>query len=184
MADEPVRTRVRTAEGWLDFQDYFVRLHQDPEVREVRFDGAAAASASPEVFAALSGADAIVIAPSNPVVSIGPILAVPGIRAALARARQRGVPVVAVSPIVGGRALKGPADRMLRSLGSEASALGVARRYVRAGRRLRHRRRGPATWPRPSPRSASRVLVTDTMMADDAARAQLARATLDLALSR
>ena len=79
MSDDPIRTRVRTDDGWLDFQDYFVRLHQAPEVREVRFDGAATASASPEVIAALGAAEAIVIAPSNPIVSIEPILAVPGI---------------------------------------------------------------------------------------------------------
>ena len=183
MSDDAVRTRVRTDQGWLDFQDYFVRLHQGPEVREVRFDGAAAAGASPEVIAALAAAEAIVIAPSNPIVSIEPILAVSGIRAALDHARQRGIPVVAVSPIVGGRALKGPADRMLRSLGSEASALGVARRYVglvdgfvidEADREL-----GPSITA-----LGLRVLVTDTIMVDDATRARLASATLDLALGR
>jgi LPPG:FO 2-phospho-L-lactate transferase len=133
MADEPVRTSVRTADGWLAFQDYFVRLHQEPEVLEVRFGGVDAASITPEVRDAIRGADAIVIGPSNPVVSIDPILAVPGIRAEIAAARSRGVPAVGVSGIVGGKALRGPADRMLASLGEEPSAVGVARRYAAAG---------------------------------------------------
>ncbi len=183
MSDDPVRTRVRTDEGWLDFQDYFVRLHQAPEVHQVSFDGAATASASPEVIAALDLAEAVVIAPSNPIVSIEPILAVPGIRVAVERARRRGVPVVAVSPIVGGRALKGPADRMLRSLGSEASALGVAARYVGLADGILiddlDRELGPSITA-----LGLRVLVTDTIMVDDAARARLAAATLAFALGR
>jgi LPPG:FO 2-phospho-L-lactate transferase len=130
MADEPVRTRVRTPDGWLAFQDYFVRLHQAPEVLEVAFAGIDGASATPEVVAALEGAEAIVLCPSNPFVSIAPILAVPGIDALLAAARARGVRVVAVSPLVGGRALKGPADRMAASLGVESSATGIARGYL------------------------------------------------------
>src|SRR6478609_4569863 len=123
MADEPVRTQVRTDDGWLDFQDYFVRLRQAPEVREVRF-------ATMDVVAALDAAQTIVIAPSNPIVSIGPILALPGLRDGILAARERGAAVVAVSGIIGGKALKGPADRMLASLGHEATALGVARVYA------------------------------------------------------
>ncbi|HXR27412.1 MAG TPA: 2-phospho-L-lactate transferase [Candidatus Baltobacteraceae bacterium] len=183
MSDDPVRTRVRTDEGWLDFQDYFVRLHQAPEVREVRFDGATAATAAPEVITALGAAEVIVIAPSNPIVSIEPILAVPGIRAAMQAARQRGVPVVAVSPIVGGRALKGPADRMLRSLGSEASALGVATRYVGLVDGFVIDETDHALGPSVAALGL-RVLVTDTIMADDAARARVARATLRFAASQ
>jgi LPPG:FO 2-phospho-L-lactate transferase len=133
MADEPVRTRVRTDDGWLDFQDYFVRLHQAPEVREVSFDGAETAHPTPEVMEAIRTADAIVVGPSNPVVSIGPILAVPGLLEAIVAARKRGVPAVGVSGIVGGKALRGPADRMLTALGEEATALGVARRYSALG---------------------------------------------------
>jgi LPPG:FO 2-phospho-L-lactate transferase len=129
MADEPVRTEVRTEHGWLEFQDYFVRRHQEPTVAEVRFRGIGAARATLEAGAALDAAQVIVVAPSNPIVSIGPILAVPGMREGIDAARARGVPVIAVSPIVGGRALKGPADRMLVSLGHESSALGVARLY-------------------------------------------------------
>jgi LPPG:FO 2-phospho-L-lactate transferase len=130
MSDQPVRTQVRTDDGWLDFQDYFVRLRQGPDVREVRFDGIDAAQPTEAVAGALQMADVIVIGPSNPIVSIGPILGVPGIVEMLAAARARGVPVVAVSPIIGGVALKGPADRMLASLGHEVSAAGVARLYA------------------------------------------------------
>jgi LPPG:FO 2-phospho-L-lactate transferase len=127
MSDDPVRTEVLTDDGWLEFQDYFVGRHQEPEVRDVRFRGADLAGAGPGVVDAIEAAAAIVIAPSNPIVSLGPILALGEIADALAAARARGAPIVAVSGIVGGRALKGPADRMLTSLGREASAMGVAR---------------------------------------------------------
>ena len=158
MADEPVRTEVLTDDGWLEFQEYFVHRRQAPEVREIRLAGVEAARATPEVAAALAAADAIVVCPSNPIVSVGPILAVPGIREAIAAARSRGVPVVAVSPIVGGRALKGPADRMLVSLGHEAigarrgAAVRGHRRRLRArhGRRAARRRRRRARRPRRS----------------------------------
>jgi LPPG:FO 2-phospho-L-lactate transferase len=127
--DGPLRTWVRTPGGWIDFQDYFVRQHQEPEVLEVEFRGAAAAPVTPEVQSAIRAAEAIVVAPSNPVVSIGPILAVPGLAAEISAARARGVPAIGVSGIVGGKALRGPADRMMASLGEEPTALGVARRY-------------------------------------------------------
>src|SRR6185436_21032764 len=106
---------------------------QQPTVHDVRFRGATEAAPTPEVlasFESLRATDAIVVAPSNPIVSIGPLLALDGLRSALAAARARGVPIIAVSGIVGGRALKGPADRMLVSLGHESSALGVARLYA------------------------------------------------------
>jgi LPPG:FO 2-phospho-L-lactate transferase len=130
MSDESVRTRILTDDGWLAFQEYFVLRHQEPVVREVCFDGVEVAGATPEVLAAFGEADAIVIGPSNPIVSIGPILAVGGIRGAIGTARKRGALVAAVSGIVGGRALRGPADRMLSSLGHDATALGVARLYA------------------------------------------------------
>jgi LPPG:FO 2-phospho-L-lactate transferase len=173
MSDNPVRTHVRTADGWLEFQEYFVHQRQTPDVVEIRFDGADAASPTPEVLAALDAADAVILCPSNPLVSIGPILAVPGLRDLLAAARARGVAVAAVSPIIGGRALKGPADRMLAALGHESSALGVARLYadlvdvfvldtVDADAALAVEALG------------MRTLVTDTIMTDDASRARLA----------
>jgi LPPG:FO 2-phospho-L-lactate transferase len=179
MTDAPVRTRVRTDEGWLDFQTYFVGRHQEPEVSEVRFDGIGSATATPEVVAAFEAADAIVVAPSNPFVSVAPILAVPGIREAIDAARGRGVPVAAISGIVGGRAIKGPADRMIASLAGEPpTAVAVARRYIGwvdlfvldaidAELEAEVRALGFET------------LVTDTMMVDDAVRARLAGDVLE-----
>jgi len=125
--DDRLRTRLETDEGRLEFQDYFVRRRQEPVVTGVTFEGADAAVPGPAVLAAIAGADLIVIGPSNPLVSIGPILALPGLRQALADAPAS---KVAVSPIIAGRALKGPADRMLESLGHEPTALGVARLYA------------------------------------------------------
>ena len=179
MTDEPVRTRVRTDDGWLDFQDYFVRLRQAPEIREVRYEGADASTITPEARAALQAAEAIVIAPSNPVVSIAPILAVPGMVQEISSARRRGVRAVGVSGIVGGKAVRGPADRMLSSLGEESSALGVARRYASVDLldnffidRLDEQLTDPI-------RSlALEVKVADTVMTDRAARARLAREML------
>jgi LPPG:FO 2-phospho-L-lactate transferase len=124
--DDRYHTRLDTDEGLLDFQDYFVRRRQEPEVRAVILDGVEAARPTAEVLAAIADADLIVIGPSNPIVSIGPTLELAGVREALMAA---GAPKMAVSPIVGGRALKGPADRMLTSLGHESSAVGVARLY-------------------------------------------------------
>ena len=126
MCDEPVGTVVETPEGPIEFQDYFVRRRQRDEVLGVRLRGIEGARATDPVREALAAADAVVFCPSNPVVSIGPILAVPGVREGLAATTA---PKVGVSPIVGGRALTGPADRMLRNLGHEVSALGVARMY-------------------------------------------------------
>ncbi|MBA3642691.1 MAG: 2-phospho-L-lactate transferase [Chloroflexia bacterium] len=126
MTDDPVATVVETAAGRLAFQDYFVARRQADTVLGVSFEGIARATLPDGVAAAIAEAELILFCPSNPIVSIGPILAVPGLRAALDTATA---PIVAVSPIVGGRALKGPADRMLASLGHEVSALGVARLY-------------------------------------------------------
>jgi LPPG:FO 2-phospho-L-lactate transferase len=124
--DDRLRTRIGTDAGELDFQAYFVQRGQRDEVRAVRFDGAEAARPSPAALVALATAELVVIGPSNPIVSIGPILAVPGMRDALLAAPA---PRIGVSGIVAGKALRGPADRMLTSLGHESSALGVARLY-------------------------------------------------------
>ncbi len=126
MCDEPVATLIETPAGRLGFQDYFVRRRQRDTVLAVVFEGIEQACITPEVERALAEASVVVVGPSNPLVSIGPILAVPGFRE---RLRAAEVPVVAVSPIVAGQALKGPADRMLASLGHEVSPLGVARLY-------------------------------------------------------
>jgi LPPG:FO 2-phospho-L-lactate transferase len=125
--DDRLRTRLETDAGLLNFQDYFVRLRQEPNVTGVRLEGIKDARPTDAVLAALAEAELIVIGPSNPFVSIGPILDLLGVRAALTAAPA---PKVAVSPIVAGVALKGPADRMLASMGHDPSALGVARLYA------------------------------------------------------
>ncbi len=126
MSDDPIRSVVETNEGTLDFQDYFVRRQCKPTFRGVTFRGAAKAKPGEAFRQALGRAQAIVIAPSNPFVSIDPILALPGIKDAL---RRR--PVAAVSPIVGGKAIKGPLGKMMGEFGVEPSALGVAQHYGR-----------------------------------------------------
>jgi LPPG:FO 2-phospho-L-lactate transferase len=125
--DDPLRTRVRTPEGWMEFQPWFVGAQAKPEVLEVEFVGAQRARVSAEVTEAILSAELIVIAPSNPLISIAPILAVDGVREAIASARTRGVQVIGVSPIVAGKAIKGPADRMLRAAGLPSTPVGVAR---------------------------------------------------------
>ncbi len=126
MCDQPVATMVETPEGRLDFQDYFVRRQHQSQVTGVEFDGIETATIPAGVHDALARADVVVLCPSNPIVSIGPILQVPGVRDLL---RTSGVPIVAVSPIIAGQALKGPADRMLETLGHEVSSVGVAEIY-------------------------------------------------------
>ena len=127
MSDDPVRTRIRTDAGWLDFQHWFVREQCRPVVREVAFHGAAEARPNPALLAALAaGPRAIIICPSNPLISVEPILALPGLRTAIAAA---GVPVLAVSPIIAGQAVKGPTAKMLAELGTPPSAAAVAQRY-------------------------------------------------------
>jgi LPPG:FO 2-phospho-L-lactate transferase len=128
MSDDPVRTRLRTPEGWLDFQDYFVRLRCAPVISELAFEGAETARPYPDFLATLADPDlrAIVICPSNPFISIDPILAVPGVRTAL---RDCHAPVVAVSPIIGGKAVKGPTAKMMAELGLPVDAAAVAGHY-------------------------------------------------------
>lgn len=126
MSDQPVRTELRTNRGPLSFQRYLVAERARPTVHGITYRGASAARPAPGVLAALRDADAVVIAPSNPFLSIGPILAVPGIRQALTRRRG---PVAAISPLVGGRAVTGPLARLLRRFGRPASSIGIARCY-------------------------------------------------------
>jgi LPPG:FO 2-phospho-L-lactate transferase len=127
MANEPVPTIIETDDGDLHFQEYLVKLRAEPVVRGIRFDGVEKSQAAPGVLDAIRTAGRILICPSNPLISIGPILGVPGIREAL---RARRADVVAVCPIVGGKSLKGPSDKMLAQLGHEASAQGVAKLYA------------------------------------------------------
>jgi LPPG:FO 2-phospho-L-lactate transferase len=177
MTEGPVRTQVRTDTGWLDFQDYFVRLHQSPEVREIAFAGIEAAVPTRDVEAAIDAADVVVVGPSNPIVSIGPILALPGMTERLRAARSRGTRFVAVSGIIGGKALKGPADRMLTSLGYESSALGVARGYAGLIDAFVVDTVDAALAPAIEALGL-RVVVTDSIMTDDASRERLAREVL------
>jgi LPPG:FO 2-phospho-L-lactate transferase len=174
MSDDPVRTFVHTDAGRLPFQDYLVRRRGRGRVRRIELHGAARARPAPGVLAALGSADAIVVAPSNPLVSIGPILAVPGIRAALARRRA---PAAAISPLVGGRPVKGPLHRMLRGLGIPVTPVGVAGLY-RGLVDVFVLDRADARW---APRVAAlglQPLVTDTLMRSPARAARLARTIL------
>jgi LPPG:FO 2-phospho-L-lactate transferase len=128
MSDDRVRTRVRGDAGWIDFQDYFVRQQCRPVVHELTFDGAATARPQADIVRALASGEvrAVIVCPSNPFISIEPILAIPGMRDAI---KASGAPVVAVSPIIDGQAVKGPTAKMMRELGFEPSAAGVAARY-------------------------------------------------------
>ena len=126
MSDQPIATHIQTPAGLMHFQEYMVKRHCADEVQDVVFVGASAAQPAPGVLDAIKDAEAILIAPSNPIVSIGSILAVPGIHDMLHEASGM---VVAVSPIIGGAPIKGPADRLMRGLGMDVSAVGVARCY-------------------------------------------------------
>ncbi|OGN82650.1 MAG: 2-phospho-L-lactate transferase [Chloroflexi bacterium GWC2_73_18] len=174
MCDDPVRTRIRIDAGWLDFQEWFVRRRHADDAREVRLEGIARARPTREVMAAIGGAGLVVVGPSNPFVSIGPILAVPGLADALYAAPA---PVVAVSPIVAGRAIKGPADRMLAATGIEVSAAGVAQYYAERYPRLLDGfvvDRSDAALAARIEALGPRVLVADTLMTGDGERARLA----------
>ena len=168
---------IGTPEGEIDFQTYYVRHRHADRVTGIRFEGAELARPAPGVVEAVRDAAAIVIAPSNPLISIGPILAVPGIRALLA---ARSAPCVAVSPIVGGRALRGPAAAMLESLGHEPSAAGVAAIYAGLVDALVIDQQD-AELAGAVERHGMRAVVADTIMRDAAARERLARTALDAA---
>jgi len=127
MSDQPVRTRVLGPDGWLGFQEYFVREKTQVEVRAIEYTGAPEARPAPGLVEAIGAADAVLVCPSNPVTSVGPILAVPGIVEALHGTRA---PVFAISPIVGGRAVSGPAGRLMAARGLPVSALGIAQGYA------------------------------------------------------
>jgi LPPG:FO 2-phospho-L-lactate transferase len=126
MSDDRVATRIVTDDGELAMQEWFVRERCEPTVVDVRFDGATASAPAPGVLEAIRDAETVLVCPSNPVISIGPILAVPGVRDALVARRDR---VVGVSPIIAGRPVKGPADRLMGPLGIDVSCVGVAREY-------------------------------------------------------
>ena len=168
MSDDPVRTHVRTPRGLRPLQEFLILDGAAGPIEEVVLEGIDAARPTPEVAEALATADVIVIGPSNPVISIGPILAVPGIRAAL---REAPAPVIAVSPFVGGHAIKGPTDDFCQSAGIELSAQGVADHY----------RDVLDAVVADEPVEGVSGLVTDTLMTDAAGRHALARKILDFA---
>ena len=176
MSDDPVRTRVHTDEGWLDFQDYFVRRRCAPMVRRLAFAGAETARPLTQVLDALADPrlEAIVICPSNPFISIDPILAVPGMRAALAARRA---PLIAVSPIIGGRAVKGPTAKMMTELGLSPSPRTVAALYgdLLDGYVVYHADVDEATGITPA------VILAQTLMTTLADREALARTVLEAA---
>ena len=174
--DDRLRTRIGTDAGELDFQAYFVERGQRDEVRAVRFDGVDAARPSPEALVALANAELVVIGPSNPIVSIGPILAIPGMREAVLASTA---PRIGVSGIVAGRALRGPADRMLTSLGHESSALGVARVYEGLIERFVIDEADAGLTPAIEALGMG-VSVLPTVMRNDDDRASLARALVEL----
>jgi LPPG:FO 2-phospho-L-lactate transferase len=179
MTDHVVATLIDTPNGRLEFQDYFVGRRQSDDVLGVTFRGIESAPAHPDAITAIHDAEAVIVAPSNPIVSIGPILGTPGIREALAGSPG---PVIAVSPIIGGRAVKGPAAKMLATLGHEVSALGVARIYggLVDGMFIDEvdRDLAPAI-----ELLGQRVLVTKTLMGDERDRAQLAAEAIEFAAS-
>jgi LPPG:FO 2-phospho-L-lactate transferase len=177
MTDAPVATLIDTPDGRLDFQQYFVAHRHADEVTGVTFAGIEAATPSPAALSALARAEAVIFCPSNPIVSIGPILSVPGLRDAIAAARG---PKVVVSPIVGGEALKGPAADMLQTLGHEVSSLGVARLYAGLAQGLVIDRVDETLAPAIEAEGML-VLVTNTVMQSDEDRETLARETLDFA---
>lgn len=175
VTDDQLSTRVTTLDGReLSFQEYFVREHHEVAVASVEFVGAAECRPTPGVIDSIESARCVFIAPSNPVVSIDPILAVPGVRRAVESARDR---TVAISPIVGGHAIKGPAERLLRELGHEPSVVGIARYYAALA--------GTLVIDTVDAELATRVeaqgircVVTDTIMSDPVISSALARTCL------
>jgi LPPG:FO 2-phospho-L-lactate transferase len=176
VTEQPLRTMITLASDGAEvsFQDYFVRRQHSVPVSGVRFAGADESRPAPGVLDALASAATVVVAPSNPIVSIGPVLAVPGVRAAVEARRDS---VVAVSPLVGGRALKGPADHMLRELGHEDSVVGIARLYAPIAGTLVIDD-ADAELAEAVRAEGLRCVVTDTIMRDPAAAARLCKSVL------
>jgi LPPG:FO 2-phospho-L-lactate transferase len=177
MSDQPVATHIQTPAGLLHFEEYLVKHRTAEDVQDVVFVGASEAKPAPGVLDAIKQADAILIAPSNPIVSVGTILAVPGIHDALHEASGM---VIAISPIVGGAPIKGPADKIMRGLGLEVSAVGVTRCY-RDFLDVMIIDEQDAQLTREIEDLGIPVVVTDTIMRDDATKAALARTALQAA---
>ncbi len=175
MCEERVRTRVRTAEGWRGLQQYLVAEQAQAQVHEIEIEGIAEAQPTPEVLAAIAGADAIVIGPSNPVISIGPIVSVPALREAISAADA---PVVAVSPYVAGQVVKGPTEIFMAAIGRPSTAAGVASLYEGL---IDGMVCDPGD-PDPPPERV-RVLGCPTLMEGRSGRRELAERTLEFASS-
>jgi len=174
--DAKIRTQLKLRDkNWIDFQDYFVAQQHSVPIADVRFAGIENASPGPGVIPSLEKADIIVIAPSNPIVSVNPVLEISGIREALQSRKEK---VVAISPIVGGAALKGPASRMLEELGYERSAVGVADLYKNVASILVIDEVDAALSSRIESQGIQ-PLVTDTIMSDPERAAHLAKVTLE-----
>jgi LPPG:FO 2-phospho-L-lactate transferase len=180
MTDAAVHTIVETDTGKLAFQDYFVRLHWQPRVHAIRFEGIDAAPPAQPFVSALRAADAIVIAPSNPYVSIDPIVSLPAVRRMLTACRA---PRVAVSPIVGGAAVRGPAAKLMGELGKEVSAYTVADHYRDFLTAFVLDCQDASLAPRVEQQLGIRTLTTDTIMADEGDRVCLARQVLNFIVS-
>jgi LPPG:FO 2-phospho-L-lactate transferase len=176
MSDTPVRTQIETPDGTLPFQHYLVKHRAGPAVRAIHFEGARDARPAAGVTEAIAEANGIVICPSNPLISLGPILAVPGIREALAARRDD---VVVVSPIVGGLSLKGPSDKMMKELGYEVSAAGVAKIYRDIAARIVIDERD-ADLRREIEDLGIAVTVTNTIMQSDEDKTRLAEHVVNL----
>jgi LPPG:FO 2-phospho-L-lactate transferase len=177
MSDQRVRTRILAPAGWLDFQEYFVRDRAEPEVRAVLYDGASAATPAPGAREAILAASTVIVCPSNPVTSIGPILAVPGIAQALS---DTGAVTIAVSPIVGGAPVSGPAGRLMAAVGLPVSVEGVARAYGAWLDALVVDEQDRAHVDGLAGLGVTAV-VANTLMTDGAAEAALARRVLEVA---
>jgi LPPG:FO 2-phospho-L-lactate transferase len=173
MCEQPVRTRVRTAEGWRGLQEFLIVDRAQPAVEGIELEGIAEAEPTPEVLAAISEAEAIVIGPSNPVISIGPILAVTALREALAAAEA---PVLAVSPYVAGKVIKGPTDAFMSAIGRPSTAVGVASLYEG----LIEGMVCDEADPEPPPEGLE-ILSCPTLMEGPEGRRRLAKRTLDFA---
>ncbi len=182
MSDDPVRTAVHTDGGPLPFQEYFVHRRCEPRVRDFEFVGAPFAKPQSRLLQKLQDADALLYCPSNPYVSIAPILALPGVRSLINARREAGMPVAAVSPIVGGTALKGPAAKMMTELGLDSTVIALAEHYTGTIDGLVIDR-VDADCAGQIESLGIKTLVTDTVMTSDADKIRLARETAEFALS-
>ncbi len=177
MTDDPVATKVKTPDGTLEFQEYFVKRRFQDKVENVTYEGASNATPAPGVLSAIEKTDLIILCPSNPILSIGPILALPDIRKAVAKTRAK---IVGISPIVGGKSIKGPLDRMMENLGLEVSPFGVAKLYKGLMRGYVIDEVDRSISPKIA-EMGMKVLATRTIMDSREAKVRLAEDTLKLA---